>query len=385
MGASYIDKWLRFGLKPGIEELAFEMSILKKRAEYNFPCSLLSNETGGSLQSLHLTSCAFHPRTTLGCNKSLTSLYLYYVRITGEELGQFVSSCNTLVQLLISRCNDIVCFRVPCVLHHLNHFHVTRCQKLRVIEINAPKLSNFVCGDDLPQISLGAEVKHITMIGSRANAIRYARTKLPAFMPAVERVTVESVSEKVMTPMMPSKFHHLNYLNIYLVDVQLDRQDYFCLVSFLEASPALETFILRIQTDNALRYDSVFRDLDKAQLHLRQMPECLHHNLKNVMITGFTSAKSLIELTRHIVENALALECLTLDTAISCGRRTSAKTDKCWHMSLEGLREAQKGVEAVRRCIEGIVLPSTNFKALEPCSECGCEGPTCSVCKGSSV
>ncbi|CAL4987808.1 unnamed protein product [Urochloa decumbens] len=225
------------------------------------------------------------------------------------------------------------------------------------------------------------------MTGSRPNTIRYARIELPSFMTAVERLTVESHSEKVMTPMMPSKFLHLKYLNIYLVDVQeqLHRQDYYCLVSFLEASPALETFILRVQTDNALRYESVFRDLDKARLHLRQMPECLHHNLKNVMITGFTSAKSLIELTRHIVENALALECLTLDTAISCGRRTSAKTDNCWHMSEEALREAQKGVEAVKRCIQGIVLPSTDFKALEPCSECGCKGLTCSLCKGTSV
>lgn len=34
MDASYIDKWLQFALKPGIEELAFEMSTMKKRVEY---------------------------------------------------------------------------------------------------------------------------------------------------------------------------------------------------------------------------------------------------------------------------------------------------------------------------------------------------------------
>ncbi|OEL31679.1 hypothetical protein BAE44_0007301, partial [Dichanthelium oligosanthes] len=242
ISASYIDKWLLFALKPGIEELAFEMSILEKRAEYNFPCSLLSNEIGGTLQSLRLVSCAFHPRTTLGCCKSLTSLFL----------------------------------RVPCVLQHLNHFHVTECKKLKVIEINASKLSNFVCGENLPQISLGAEVKHITMMGRQPNTMCYARAKLPYFMPAVERLIVESHCEKVKTPMMSSKFLRLKYLDIYLPDFQLYRNDYFCLVSFLDASPALETFV--------------------------QIPECSHHNLKNVMITSFTSAKSLIELRRHCSE-----------------------------------------------------------------------------------
>ncbi|RCV38363.1 hypothetical protein SETIT_8G136100v2 [Setaria italica] len=139
------------------------MSILEKRVEYNFPYSLLSDETGGSLQSLHLVSCAFHPRTALGCHKNL---YPSYVHITGEELEHFVSSCSSLVQLLISRCNDIVCFRgyQAYVLRHLNHFHVTECQKLGVIEINAPKLSNFVC--------LGAEVKHITMMGMFGDLVR---------------------------------------------------------------------------------------------------------------------------------------------------------------------------------------------------------------------
>ncbi|TKW00960.1 hypothetical protein SEVIR_8G147200v4 [Setaria viridis] len=368
--ASYFDKWLRIAVKPGIEELALEMAVFNKRADYNFPIFLLSNEIGGAtLESLRLTSCAFHPTASLGCNRSLTSVYLSFVRITGEELGQFVSNCFALARLSIYKCNDLICFKAPCVLHHLNHFHVTQCKMLQVIEIRAPKLSTFDCGDNLMQISLGAEVKHIRMIGSKPNTLCHARAEIPCFMPAVERLTVESICE-VKTPIMSSKFLLLKYLDIFLVDVQLYRQDYFSLVSFLEASPALETFMLRVETGYVLRSDSVLKDLDKDQLHLRQMPECLHYNLKNVMMTGFSSAKSLIELTSHIVRNASALVCMTLDTAWGCGRRTT-KTDKCEHMSKEGLMEAQRALEAVNRCIEGIVPSSTNFKALEPCCQCG--------------
>lgn len=61
--------------------------------------------------------------------------------------------------------------------------------------MNAPKLSNFVCGYDLPQISLGAAVNNITMIGTKPNMICYARAKLPSFMPTVEKLTVESHCE----------------------------------------------------------------------------------------------------------------------------------------------------------------------------------------------
>ena len=131
---------------------------------------------------------------------------------------------------------------------------------------------------------------------------------------------------------------------------------------------------MQIQTDDMLVHDSVFGDLDGgAQLHLRQLPECWHHNLKNVMVTGFTSTKGLIEFTRYIVQNSLVLECMTLDTAGGCCRRT-AKRNKCAPMSEGGFREAQKAVEAVRICIEGIVRPSTNLKVLEPCSQCLYEG-----------
>jgi len=73
--------------------------------------------------------------------------------------------------------------------------------------------------------------------------------------------------QKVKTPMMSSKFLHLKYLDIYLVNVvQHYLSDYSCLVSFLEASPALETFILRVSYAHCTCYlsetfKSIFGDL----------------------------------------------------------------------------------------------------------------------------
>lgn len=47
---------------------------------------------------------------------------------------------------------------------------------------------------------------------------------------------------------------------------------------------------------------------------MRNMPEHKHDMLKNVMIIGFCSAKSMVELTCHILENVSSLEYLTVDT-----------------------------------------------------------------------
>lgn len=187
--------------KAGVEELSLEMKGGIGKPKYNFPCSLLSDEIGGpTVQSLRLTLCVFCPTSVFGFNKTLKSLYLFSVQTTGEELGQFVSNCHALVSLLISSCNDIICFRVPCPLQQLNHFEVRHCKMLQVIEISAPKLSSFVNGNggyQLIRISLGAAVKNITVTGyhNQSNVLCNSRTELLSYMPAVERLRVVSRKE----------------------------------------------------------------------------------------------------------------------------------------------------------------------------------------------
>ncbi|KAF0892490.1 hypothetical protein E2562_016798 [Oryza meyeriana var. granulata] len=198
ISGAVIDRWLETVIKPGIKELSLEMSSCKKRTEYNFPCSVLSNKAGGgTIQSLFLYSCAFHPTVTLGCN-SLTSLHLCEVHICGEELGQFLSNSFALERLVISDCNDIIQFKVPCRMQQLKYLEVTKCQMLQVIEIDAPKLSTFIYWDVGVQISLGdpLQVKYIRLMGyKQPNTVCYARTELPSIMPNVESLIVSSTDE----------------------------------------------------------------------------------------------------------------------------------------------------------------------------------------------
>ena len=102
--------------------------------------------------------------------------------------------------------------------------------------------------------------------------------------------------------------------------------------------------------------------------HLSKMTEDRHCPLKNVKITGFSSAKGLVELTCYILKNAVSLEFLTLDT--NCG-----STSRCSDNGIgrcpskgNGLREACRVLRAIRTYIENKVPSTVKLTVLEPCN-----------------
>lgn len=111
-------------------------------------------------------------------------------------------------------------------------------------------------------------------------------------------------------------------------------------------------------------HESIFTDSQ-----LRHIPEHHHGHLKSVKITGFSSAKSLVELTCYILNNAVSLECLTLDT-IYGPRCDQDKYRRCFPMIDGVLTEAPRGLAAIRTYIEDKVPSTVNLIVLEPCSRC---------------
>ena len=82
-----LDSWLQVAAAPGIEELI--LMPISGMIKYNFPCSLLSEGIRNSIRLLTLGYCAFRPTLELGPLRSLTSLCLDTVGITGYELECF--------------------------------------------------------------------------------------------------------------------------------------------------------------------------------------------------------------------------------------------------------------------------------------------------------
>lgn len=91
-----------------------------------------------------------------------------------------------------------------------------------------------------------------------------------------------------------------------------------------------------------------------------------------MVITAFCSSKTMIELKSHILENAMSLKYLALDTTRGYDRRF-ANFDTCLPLSRdyrEALMEARKALLAIRTYIEEKVPSKIKFKVTEPCSKC---------------
>lgn len=223
----------------------------------------------------------------------------------------------------------------------------------QVVEIDAPNLCSLhYNGHPLVEISArnSSQLKNVDMWSyytSAPDILSYARARLPSIAPNVEILLLSSRNENVDTPMLPSKLMNLKELEIGVlasVEALSLSYDVFSLVSFLDASPVLETFILWVDKD-AMRQTHIVGD--KKQ-YPRRKPECRYNSLREVAITEFCSVKSLVELTMHILESAPSLQRLTLDTVPyynSISKRLS--------MSKTALAEATKAADVAARYIAG--------------------------------
>lgn len=136
----------------------------------------------------------------------------------------------------------------------------------------------------------------------------------------------------------------------------------------------MSSTLLQVDQDE-MSFDSVFGDPS----HMRQILEHKHDSLKHVTILGFCSAKSMVELTCHILENTTSLECITLDSVFDrndddnvgrCSLTSTRKTGDCYYLSNEKILEAYNGLEAIQRYILGRVPSAVKLDVRGPCCRC---------------
>uniref|UniRef100_A0ACD5Y0P7 Uncharacterized protein n=1 Tax=Avena sativa TaxID=4498 RepID=A0ACD5Y0P7_AVESA len=375
INASYLNRWLQIAITPGIEEITFSVPRYYG-VYYNFPCPLLFNGSGNSIRHLNLSCCAFHPMAGLGC---LTRLHLSEVDITGDELGQLLSNSLAMEVLILKHCHKIISLTIPCLLHRLNYLKLFECRGLKVIENKAPNVCVVHIDGSLEKLRVGdlLHVKELEMVDPDGiNLVHHARAKLPFIMPNLQTLNLTSTGEMLSTPSLAAKFLYLRNLQIFLGDADHMRgffYDYFSLVYFLDACPVVEDFVLCV-TQTRVRHDLISAE----DSHLRRMPEHRHGSLKNVKIIGFCAAKSLVELTCHILENATSLECLTLDAIYDNSSRLGAdrsvlhnKYGECRPVTgRHMIAHAHKGLSAIGRYVVEKVPPTVKLDVKKLCSRC---------------
>ncbi|KAL6647443.1 hypothetical protein ACP70R_014880 [Stipagrostis hirtigluma subsp. patula] len=239
--------------------------------------------------------------------------------------------------------------------------------ELQTIEIYAPKLTSFMFRGPPIEILINdsSQLKHMLMHGAfYSGMIRYAQTKLHSIASNLQTLTLSSSKEEFNMPSLAAKFLQLKHLSICFCGEGFQSYDYLTLVSFLEACPSLECFLLSAGECYNVEQQAI-QHSNANSSHLRGIPEFLHANLKKVHIERFCCAKSLIELTCQIVENTSSLRSLVLDTTHGFDPRGTCKS-----MRKEDVIQAISAVEAIKSHIEGKIPSSVKFKVREPCRQC---------------
>ncbi|XP_006661397.2 uncharacterized protein LOC102712111 [Oryza brachyantha] len=372
-----LNSWFQKAITPGIEEITLAPPS-NYNGDYSFPFSLVFDRSRSSIRYLELTNCTIHPTVSPGCLTSLTELCLRMVHIKDEELGCLLSMSCALEDLQLMYCREIRSLKIPSMLERLSHLTISGCYNLQMVECKAPNLSTFSFTGGIVQLSLGesSQVKSLYMACSSVPNFTYnSIPKLPYIVPNIRNLTLSFINEGINTPTIAARFLHLKHLEINLYANSLPPgYDYFSLISFFDASPFLESFILRVH-QVGMKHISIFED----DSHMRQTSEHQHASLKNVMILGFCSAKSMVELACHILENATKLKSITLDTVLDaedednigrCCTNSTRKIGKCTRLTREMILEAERGSVAIERYILGAVSSGVELTVRGACSWC---------------
>ncbi|EEE65283.1 hypothetical protein OsJ_20508 [Oryza sativa Japonica Group] len=300
-----------------------------------------------ALEQIQLSFVSLKPPTQFSGFPKLKKLSLHLVQVIAKDLQGLLSSCSNLEWLSIVRCNlNDDELKVDCALSRLLYLRIANCE-ISKIEMYALKLKTFIYeGAQLPVDPIQAQELEVADIVFKGDiTFQYALTVLPVVFPSVQNLTVHA-NFGLQFPWLlstKSKFIQLKYLKLLLPQCSGDMDNIVYLASFLKAAPLLEVLEIHF---NVPGYE------DAGIPVLRSLPKCPYKNLKSIYITGFRGLKGQAEFLVHAVENAPALEVLTIDTATKIGVRSAQHIESA-------------GGYVARSCLASIVSPKTKFQIVD--------------------
>uniref|UniRef100_A0ACD5U147 Uncharacterized protein n=1 Tax=Avena sativa TaxID=4498 RepID=A0ACD5U147_AVESA len=307
----HLDNWVRFVVASQTKNLAFDLVPAEfhgRNGRYLFPIEYLDSRSTSCLQCIQLSFVFIKLRSRFNGFPNLRKLDLNLVHVTAKDLEDMLSSCSKLEWLSIVRCHLDDELKVDRPLSCLVHLHVAYCDVTK-IQFNAENLKTFVYRGEWHPIDLGQsrELKDVHLHLTGCITLEHALTTLPTALPTIQSLTLIATT-RLKTPGLlenPSKFSKLKYLHLDLIITHKDAGNILSLASCLRAAPLIEKLELNFRS---------FAIPHTRQHPIRSLPGCQHNYLKNLHVMGFMGSTGQLEFLLHAVENAPALQVLTLDT-----------------------------------------------------------------------
>ncbi|KAL5707735.1 hypothetical protein ACHQM5_018599 [Ranunculus cassubicifolius] len=311
--AHHIDKWIKVAVTKRAQRYHIDLSGFNTTRYmfdfplenlYTFPDWLFTQESGPSVVSLHLKSCALR---CLGFNffSSLADLQLHSVLLDQGIIEKFLLECPNIEKLVLLNCWKLHNLSISGPSLKLKQLKIVRCQTLCSIEIKARNLTKFEYSGRQVQISfVDARVLSDFVICAFTRQdedfpINYALTKLSSDLPQLEMLYLEAapLRENKIPRRLPM-FEKLKKLGVQITGSEIESLWGF--IHLLHASPCLH--MLELHFTPSPEYIKQKRPLDVAHLHL-----------KEIVVSGFQGDSHEIELMRYLLSNCVALKKVILD------------------------------------------------------------------------
>ncbi|CAM0947335.1 unnamed protein product [Alopecurus aequalis] len=228
------------------------------------------------LQCIQLSFVSLKLPTHFRGFQNLRKLDLNLLHVTRKDLENMLSNCGSLEWLSIARCHLNDELRVESPLSHLVYLRVVNCMITKV-------------------------------------AFQHALSALLNAIPSIQNLTFQILFLRIEAQWDLGYQHMLSQLRnvqllVHIFEEDLDNVLY--LVSFLKAAPLIEKLEVHFGGCGELW----FSNKGPARHHLPPHPRHEYKYLKDIHITGYKAARGQLQFLLHIIEQAPALETLTVHT-----------------------------------------------------------------------
>ncbi|KAL4634333.1 hypothetical protein ACB092_04G192300 [Castanea dentata] len=314
---SHVDEWIDFAISKGVKRLELDFTATNPFKDasnfYRFP-----NERFTSDKS---------------CIKSLTSLTLKYIRVTGELLEHFLSICPLFERLHVDNSKDLVNLKIYSSSLRLKYLHIIRCLEFKSIEINAPNLESFgYVGNKIRlHIHSAPRLLDVRIGGMYSHPIYYAFGSLSSYLYQLESLTLD-VHSYTYDGVEFLEFQTLTKLKHLKVTVATNEgSSLLGLIPLIEAAPFLHKFVFELILSKI--------NFPKKARKVKKYP---NEHLKEVEIVGFAGRAIDIQLVIYLLKSAINLEKIIVNPyapyIVGIPRLENVRTT----VKFKGAREAAK-------------------------------------------
>jgi hypothetical protein len=227
-----------------------------------------------------------------------------------SDLQHMLPNCPNLerLDLYMVRLDDDLIVHQP--LHWLLYLRLVDCGVTKKIELNANKITTFIFrGHLLPTVVNLGETLGLRNVCIQCFklTLQQAVSSLPKAFHMVQRL---SLCCTCVLPTVPSLqentywFSHLRYLQLLFCIYPEHSDAALSVAYFLETTPLLEELDIKFVSASKNGGEGPLMRLEQSQSEYKR--------LRSLRAREFTGEKDQLELMIHIVENAPALEILTI-------------------------------------------------------------------------